>query len=113
MRFQPIAAIILLGSLLSGAAAADVELVAESGVQAPGEAAGVNFSRFRAPVIGGAGHVAFWARLLGPGISPANSEAVFTGVPGSLRKVMQKGAPAPGTAPGVEFSAIPTNVTVN
>ncbi len=63
-----LAGIFLLGSMLTGTALADVEIVAETGVQAPGEAVGVVFTVLnRAPVIGGRGHVAFSGRLSGPG----------------------------------------------
>ncbi|MCZ6725950.1 MAG: hypothetical protein O7A98_01190, partial [Acidobacteria bacterium] len=94
---------------------ADIEIVAETGVQAPGEAAGVEFSTLREPVIGGAGHVAFGAELSGPGIitstsSLSNNEVIFAGIPRSLRKVVQENDPAPGTAPDVVFLNLPQRI---
>ena len=50
MRYRQTAIAVVLGSFLLTAAHADVEIVAETDVQAPGEAAGVEFSRLRAPV---------------------------------------------------------------
>jgi hypothetical protein len=102
---------VCLGLLVMPATRADIEIVAESGAPAPGEAAGVEFSRFRAPVIGRTGHVAFWARMVGPDISSANNDTIFAGIPRFLHKVVQKNDPAPGTDAGVVFSAFPTNVT--
>jgi hypothetical protein len=110
MRKQnyPLAVAVLLGSTLLNVSLADVGLVAEEGVQAPGEAVGVVFSVLnRAPVIGRNGHVAFSGRLNGPGITTSTDEVIFAGLPGALHKVAHEGQPAPGTAPGVIFKDLP------
>jgi hypothetical protein len=107
--------VLWLAATLLVPARAEVEIVAETGVQAPGEAVGVEFSLLRVPVIGGNGHVAFGARLSGPGIDgsageDSNNEVIFAGLPQSLRKVAQEAEQAPGTDAGVVFRDLPLNV---
>jgi hypothetical protein len=116
MRCGWIATMILLATTVFGVTRAEVEIVAETGAQAPGEAAGVEFSFFRTPVIGGNGHVAFSGRLSGPGIDSSNAdtsndEVIFAGIPQFLRKVAQENQPAPGTEPDVVFRNLPPNVS--
>ena len=114
MWYRRTAIAVLLGSFLLTVARADVEIVAETNSQVPGEAADVEFSQLRAPVIGRAGHVAFGAEMRGPGIITAgvdsNNEVIFAGIPRALRKVVQEKDPAPGTDPGVVFFNVPRRV---
>jgi len=118
MRINQIPTMLLLAATVLGVARAEVEIVAETGAQAPGELAGVEFSFLRAPVIGGNGHVAFAGRLSGPGIDSSNNdtsndEVIFAGIPQSLRKVAQENQPAPGTDSGVVFRELPRSPAGN
>jgi hypothetical protein len=81
------------------------------GTQAPGEAAGVNFSNAlgevnAAPVINGAGKVLFHYGLTGPGVTTANDLGLWAGTPGNLTKVVREGDPAPGLGAGATFTSI-------
>ena len=81
------------------------------GTQAPGTAAGVNFSNALGevdakPVINAAGKVLFQYGLTGPGVTTANDIGLWAGTPGNLAKVVREGDPAPGLGAGATFSAI-------
>jgi hypothetical protein len=78
-------------------------LVARVGLPAPGTDAGTVFSGLSAPILNGAGDVAFHATLAGPGVTPANNQGIWIGSPGNLRLLVRQGAPAPGTADGIVF----------
>ena len=70
---------------------------------APGTDAGTVFAGLSAPILNGAGDVAFHATLAGPGVTPANNQGIWIGSPGNLRLLVRQGAPAPGTADGIVF----------
>lgn len=76
--------------------------VAVQGMQAPGTTAGVTFVELGmepALAVSGVGdRTAFWARLAGPGVTPANESAIYAGPPGSPSLLARAGDPAPGTA---------------
>jgi hypothetical protein len=77
-----------LWSTSSGA----LNLVAREGSQAPGAAAGQNFSAFTSPALNAAGQMAFTATLAGTGISTTNDRGLWAqGLDGSLRLVAQEG----------------------
>ncbi len=116
------------GSRLSGAGVDDsndrgiwagpagsVQLVAREGDAAPGTAPGVVFAslnRFdisapHRPRVNGAGELALWGRLAGPGVVAGfNDEGIWLGAPGALSLVVRTGDPAPGIGGGVVFSSI-------
>jgi hypothetical protein len=52
-------------------------LIARKGAQAPGTPAGVSFSNFDDSVLNGAGQIAFYATLTGPGVTAANDEGIW------------------------------------
>jgi len=79
--------------------------VAREGSQAPGAAAGVNFSIFDTPVINNAGQTAFLGTLTGTGVIVANNKGVFSEAGGSLGLVARGGSAAPGTPAGVNFTS--------
>ena len=91
------------GSLSTGAlgiwagSAGSLQLVAQTGQQAPGTPAGVNFATapgmseepfvFSASAIGVNDRVAFTAALTGPGVTLANSGGIWAGSPGNVSLV--------------------------
>jgi hypothetical protein len=102
----------LQGCLSVGIVYADIEIVAEQNAQAPGEALGITFTnQFDTPVIGGGGHVAFAGRLQGTGISSANDDVIFAGIPRALRKVAQGDQQPPGTVGDVHFLEVPWRIS--
>jgi len=100
-----------------------LNLVARSGVQAPGAPAGVNlsfaagFSPFHLdwPKLNDAGQTAFVGTLTGAGVTSTNNWGVWSNGSGSLELVARAGDQAPGTPSGViygvsTFSFTPTLV---
>jgi hypothetical protein len=83
-----------------------LSLVARRGSQAPGTAAGVNYSSLGIPVLNDAGQMAFWAFLTGSGVDSSNNQGIWQGAPGSLSLVARRGSHAPGTASGVNYSSL-------
>ena len=72
---------------------------------APGTAPNVEFSLFfRDPVIDGAGHCAFVARLTGPDVDASNDAGAWSEGSGSLVLLARAGDPAPGLPAGVLFA---------
>ena len=77
-------------------------LVAREGNPSPGTTSGVYFSHFRAPVLNGAGHTAFFGSLTGTGVDSSNDFGIWSEGGGSgLALVARTGNQAPGTASGV------------
>jgi hypothetical protein len=56
---------------------AGLELVARTGSQAPGAAAGVIFSGLTEPALNDAGQLAFRASLTGPGVDETNGVGIW------------------------------------
>jgi len=81
----------------------NLTLVVRAGQQAPGLPNNVNFLSFEPPVLNDAGQVAFIATLTGPGVSPLNDAAVYTGTAGNLKLVARTGDDAPGLQTGMRF----------
>ena len=95
-----------------GSALADTitfRTVALTGDPAPGTPLDVDFSLFFGdPVIDGAGHSAFMARLTGPDVGATNDDGLWSEGSGSLALLAREGNQAPGLQPGVLFA--PCNV---
>ena len=73
--------------------AGSLSLIARSGSNAPGTAAGVLFSGFSDPLVNGAGLVVFKATLTGAGISTLNDEGFWSAdAGGNVRLILQKGS---------------------
>jgi hypothetical protein len=85
-----------------------LSLVAREGGAAPGTDPGVVYGNFmnimNNPVLNGAGQIAFWGAITGPGVGMANDAGIWSGGAGSLSLVMREGDAAPGTDPGVVFA---------
>ena len=78
-----------------------LNLVAREGSQAPGAAAGINFSTFASPVLNSASQMAFTATLTGAGVTTANDGGIWAqGLGGDLRLVAREGSPLE-VSPGV------------
>ncbi|MFN3166892.1 MAG: choice-of-anchor tandem repeat NxxGxxAF-containing protein [Phycisphaeraceae bacterium] len=89
-------------------------LVARRADAAPGTGPGVVFTEFTNPVLGGAGTAAFRGSLGGPqGASVTNSRGIWSGAGGSVGLVTRLGDAAPGTGPGIVFSGIDNEVSIN
>jgi hypothetical protein len=91
----------------------NLQLVARTGVQAPGTEADLRFGGFgyqapgsSDPVFNNQGNVAFAASLSGPGVNSTNDIGIWSNAGGSLHLVMRIGLPAPGTGSGVNFAAL-------
>jgi PEP-CTERM motif len=90
-----------------------LQLVARTGDQAPGLAAGVRFLHFHKydlpqplndySVINDSGDAVFLAKLAGPGLNNSNNDAVYFGSSASLQLVARKGDQAAGTPAGVVY----------
>lgn len=82
-------------------------LVARSGQQAPGTAAGVVWQGGSLPFVkanlNSSGEVAFQSYVSGPGVNSTNSGGIWMGMPGNLQLAVRAGAPAPGAVGGAEF----------
>ncbi len=91
-----------------GSAFADTitfRIVALTGNPAPGTPPDVDFSLFFGdPVIDGAGHCAFMARLTGPDVGASNDDSLWSEGPGSLALLTREGNQAPGLPAGVLFA---------
>ena len=91
-----------------GSALADTitfRIVALTGDPAPGTPPDVDFSLFfRDPVIDGAGHSAFVARLTGPDVGDSNDDGIWTEGSGSLALLVREGDQTPGLPDGVLFA---------
>jgi hypothetical protein len=71
-------------------------LAAREGDAAP-DLAGATYALLtETPSLSGDGAVAFRAVIAGPGIGPANDEAMFAGLPGAVRLAAREGDAAPG-----------------
>jgi MYXO-CTERM domain-containing protein len=71
---------------------------------APGTAPGVNYTAAGDTHLGGGGHVIFRGGVTGAGVTSANNDAVFTGLPGAIRLLAREGDVAPGLSDGARFS---------
>ncbi|MEM1110199.1 MAG: choice-of-anchor tandem repeat NxxGxxAF-containing protein [Planctomycetota bacterium] len=93
-------------------------LVAREGDAAPGVgpgvSPGVSFSGFFNPVLNGAGQAAFLGFLGGTGVDGTNDSGIWVtdAVTGTPSLIAREGDAAPGTDPGVSFSAF-SNVILN
>ncbi len=91
-----------------GSALADTitfRTVALTGDPAPGTPPDVEFSTFFGdPVIDGAGHSAFIARLTGPEVGDSNDNGLWSEGTGSLALLVREGNQAPGLPEGVLFA---------
>jgi hypothetical protein len=91
----------------------NVSLVAREGSQAPGLAAGVNFSNsganpFDGVEVNDVGDLVFKANVAGPGITGSNNTAIWTGNLINLELVVREGEVAPGAPAGFVFSDLGT-----
>ena len=83
---------------------ATIRTVALTGDAAPGTAPHAVFGIFLGdPVIDGAGHSAFLARLTGQGVDDSNNDGLWSEGSGSLALLVREGDQAPGLPPGVLF----------
>ena len=90
------------GTLYAGNATSP-QLVARSGDAAPGTPAGVTYSTFSVSGLNDAGQLAYIGFLTGTGVTTTNNRALYAGAIGAPHLVARKGAPAPGTAAGVNY----------
>ncbi len=92
---------------LAAPAAVTYRTVALIGDAVPGADPGVVFSGFGSthPVINAAGQTAFNGRFSGPGIDDSNRLGILSEGGGTLSVIARSGDAAPGTKPGVNFSA--------
>lgn len=78
------------------------------GSPAPGLPAGVTLAEFSLqPSRSGINKEVHWARVTGPGITPANEGLIYASLPTSGAAIVARsGDPAPGAAPGVTFGRL-------
>jgi hypothetical protein len=81
-----------------------LQLVTRAGTQAPGTASGVLFSRFDLWGFNDLSQAAITAVLVGPGITSANDDGVWTGAAGDLQLRAREGARPPDSPPGVTYT---------
>ena len=97
------------GALHTGIAAGPIAspvVVARQGDPAPGAPGGVLYGETNsAPSLNDDGMIAFQSLLQGSGVTFANNNAIFAGMPGSLDMIARSGEPAPGFA-GANYSAL-------
>ena len=93
----------IVGSALAGTIT--FRIVALTGDPAPGTPPDVDFSVFYGdPVIDGAGHSAFLARLTGPDVGASNDLGLWSEGSGSLALLVRQGNQAAGLPDGVLFA---------
>ncbi|MEM8782197.1 MAG: choice-of-anchor tandem repeat NxxGxxAF-containing protein [Planctomycetota bacterium] len=80
-------------------------VAARTSDQAPGLEPGVSFDTFSSPKLNGNGEVAFLSVLGGSGIGLDNARSLWRERDGALELIARAGDTAPGTGPGVNFSA--------
>ncbi len=90
----------------------DLGLVAREGEQAPDLPAGVLWAGANFPGINVYGEIAFFSPLVGPGITPQNNHAIWSGIPGDLSLVVQRGQSAPLMPDGIVLSLLSTSAIV-
>ncbi len=76
------------------------QIVAVSGMQAPGLGPGLTVENMVEPTINASGVVGFLGGIDGIGVTRDNSTVVLNGTPGSLGLVAREGSQAPGANPG-------------
>ncbi len=81
-----------------------LDAVALTGDTAPGTTDGVKFAVLGSPAANASGQVAFTAQLAGTGVTSANNQGLWSGVPGSLMLVARSGSRAPDTSDGQVYS---------
>lgn len=86
--------------------------VALTGDTAPGTADGVKFAFLGRPAANASGQVAFTARLAGTGVTSANDQGLWIGVPGSLSLVTRSGSRAPDTSDDQVYSDFFVDTTI-
>jgi len=93
--------------------AGQIDAVGFRGAQAVGAPTGVLFSDFSDPRLNSLGRTAFWATVVGNGVTEANNSGIWSEGAGSLALVARSGGHAPGTPSGVvfEFDGNPDNLT--
>ncbi len=105
-------AVVLVTSMTTASnATPTVRTVALLGDTAPGTIGGETFSRLivtyhNSFVIDAQGHVAFFGKVEGDGVSELNDVGIWSEATGVLRLVAREGDPAPGTSNGVVFARI-------
>src|SRR4029453_14082969 len=90
---------------------------AVTGQPAPGTEPGISFWVFTTPLnhdlmrpaIDNAGHVAFTARVTGPGVNESNRNGIWVENGTELVLAVRSGTQAPGTPDGVLFHGFPTD----
>jgi hypothetical protein len=100
--------LLICGFGLAGRAAGQVQYrtVALSGQPAPGTPAGVNYAAFFGePVLNDTGQVAYFADLVGSGVTAGNSQAIYAGPVAAPQLLARAGDAAPGMAMGVNYSS--------
>jgi hypothetical protein len=82
-----------------------LSLAARTGNPAPGTIEGVNFGQKLSvfPSFNSAGQTAFFATLVGSGVTPDNNQGIWSGSPDALSLLARSGTHAPGMPIGVTF----------
>jgi len=78
-------------------------LWAQSGWDAPGAGAGVQFGGLNTPVMSGDGKIAFDSYLRGAGVNESNDRGIWSNAGGTLQLVAREGDAAPGAPAGAKF----------
>ena len=89
-----------------------LKLIARRGDQAPGTPSGVLFNGLAPPVLNDAGQTAFWAGLIGPGLT-LTSTGFWSEGSGTLDLVVRAGDYALGTPSGVKYSGFVDSPVLN
>lgn len=92
------------GQSLFSVANGTLQLVAGVDRLAPDTGPDIRFHKIDAAVLGEAGSFAFFADLIGPGLSLRNDSGLFTASNGVVSLLAREGSQVPGTLPGVEFN---------
>ncbi len=79
------------------------ELIAFNNQRAPGTDDGISFKRISPPQLDAAGHVSFWASVMGPGVTLDNNLGIWADTGTGLGLIAREGMQAPGEAEGVQI----------
>lgn len=77
-----------------------------SGTQAPGQPQDVVFDAFSSPRLRANGNLAFWAKLVGPGIEETNNGAIWRDLGSGLGLALRESDPVP-QVPDLFFASVP------
>ena len=83
-----------------------VNLIARTGMQAPGLPTDVSLSGFFDPLINAQGEVAFRSALSGASVNATNNQAIWSTASGSLLPVVRKGDPTQSATGNSNFGAL-------